>query len=344
MIMFRKVHLSLGGFCLFAVVLSTLFALTPDARADLQWTSTGPGGGGAFETTAVSALGRQEGANEGSVLVASDLGGVYRSIDLGKTWQAIGYPQGLRHTHVDVVAFHPALNSVAFLGAADGVYRSLDCGTKTTDPCTFSRKVAGVISALAVDPMAEGESTTLYAAGLERYCQAGQKVWRSQDMGATWEERSAKGLPANANIMAIRVQPGDPKTLIAISEFGRFAGESKCPQSSPPWGADAPNRAFISFDGGGNFAPLEITTRQPSLLQSDAVSSDSWAYIADARFDLADSRKIWVTVTANPAFGGKVWNVDGELWLSTGEAGIGPGIRAAAAFGSGALLPKPGHA
>jgi hypothetical protein len=304
----------------FGPTLAALLALAAPALAALSWTSTGPGGGGAMESTSVSTVGRVAGATTGSVIVPSDLGGAYRSTDLGASWSAIGLNKGLQSTHVDSVAFHPSIDGTVFLGVDDGVYVSTNCATSPVGACTFTKKVVGNITAVATASSGTAAATTVYAAGLASYCQPGQKIWQSTNNGTTWTAKAAAGLPSNANIMAIRVRPGNPNTIIAISELGRFAGPGSCGAS---WAADPPNRAYISTDGGANFTALFIPSSLAALQQSDVVSGGPWAYVEDAKFDLVNNAKIWLTVTANPNLGGAYWEVNGELWMSSGSTGVG---------------------
>ena len=69
-----------------------------DSRAHAgPWVGASPGAGGAF--TAIGA------GPSGIILCGSDLGGAYRSLDRGLSWEAIGPSRGLNAVHVSAVAF-----------------------------------------------------------------------------------------------------------------------------------------------------------------------------------------------------------------------------------------------
>ena len=271
----------------------------------------------------------------GSVVVGSDLGGAYRSTDAGVTWSAIGVNKGLNSTHVDAVVHHPSLDGTVFLGTDNGIYRSTNCTTSPVGACTFTHApLSRLITALGIASSGTASSTTVYAAGIDQWCDAGPHIWRSTDNGGTWTERTATGLPSNANIMAIRVQPGNPNVIVAISAASRFTA---CGAGSN-FPTQAPNRAFISTNGGASFTPLVIPSNVPHLQQTDAVSGGSWVYIEDVKFDKVHPAKLWATVTANPA-NPNPWTIDGELWMSSGSAGVGQAFQRQSTAQTGQLWP-----
>lgn len=303
------------------LVLCALFSAC-SSQAALKWQSTGPGGGGAFASPAASALKLQSRGRDGSIFVASDLSGVYRSVDDGETWSMISPRNGLLSTHVDAIAPHPDDDATMILAAENGLYVSHDCASTAAAPCRFERRIEAFLSSAVWARAADGHATRAYAAGLERACQAGPRLWRSDDNAATWSVAAALGLPANANIMAIRPQPGNPQVLVVISSGDRFAGPSPC--GSEAWPVLAPNRAFLSQDGGESFVPLTIPTTISNLQQSDGISLGPWAYVEDVAFDAATPSRIWATVTANPQVAGdKTHDTNGELWMSDGRQGLG---------------------
>jgi len=318
-----------------ALVLLATVLLPGTGHAQLSWASSGPGGGGAFASPSVGA--------GGSVIIGSDLAGAYRaSIFYGEyVWSPIGVANGLLSTHVDAVVHHPSLDGTVFLGTDNGIYRSTDCeaGLAASDfimppgPCTFTHTpLSALVTALGIVSSGTASSTTVYAAGINGWCNAGPHIWRSTDNGVTWTERTATGLPSNANIMAIRVQPGNASVIIAISAASRFTG------CEPNFTTQAPNRAFISTNGGTSFTPLVIPPSNNQLEQADAVSSGSWAYIEDVKFDKANTSKLWATVTANPS-NANHWAIDGELWMSSGSAGVGQNFQKQSTGHTGQLWP-----
>ena len=275
------------------------------------------------------------------MIIGSDLAGAYRNsiINGEQVWSPIGVANGLRSTHVDAVVHHPSLDGTVFLGTDNGIYRSTDCEKTTVagevvfpgGPCTFTHTpLSALVTALGIASSGTASSTTVYAAGINGWCNAGPRIWRSTDTGVTWTARNGNGLPSNANIMAIRVQPGNANVIIAISAASRFTG------CEPNFKTQAPNRAFISTNGGNFFTPLAISSNDGRLQQTDGVSS--WAYIEDVKFDKVNPAKLWATVTANPS-NASYWDIDGELWMSSGSAGVAQDFQKQSTGHTGQLWP-----
>lgn len=304
-----------------ALILLATILLPGTADAELSWRSSGPGGGGALASPSVSV--------GGSVIIGSDLAGAYRSTDGGASWSALSVNNGLHSTHIDAVVHHPSMDGTVFLGADNGIYRSTNCTTSPAGACTFTHTpLSALVTALGIASSGAASPTTVYAAGINGWCRAGPHIWRSTDNGVTWSERKADGLPANANIMAIRVQPGHPDVIVAISAASRFTG------CSPNFTTQAPNRAFLSTNGGGTFTPLIVPSQASHLQQTDGAS----AYVEDVKFDQADSGKLWATVTPNPSHANH-WMMDGELWMSTGSSGVGRAFQLQSTGRTGQLWP-----
>ncbi len=290
----------------------TLFLLlASDVHAEgLVWHSTGPGGGGAFASASQSKWGQ--------VLVASDLSGAYRSVDGGLHWQILGADHGLKTTHVDATGFSSRVAEVAFLGAEDGLYVSTNCGARAEAPCIFQRQFEGYVTAIAAGG-GDAKGELIYAAGLSGFCAQGPRIWVSANSGTVFKAAAARGLPLDANVVALRVKPGDPQTLIAISSPERAATPRDC--GADRWPNPSPRRAFISTNGGDDFVALDVPASTDILKQSDSATGASWATIEDVKFDLAKPNRIWLTVLPDVAIGSaEARENDGELWMSDGPS------------------------
>ncbi len=309
-----------------ALLLLLVVNQAPSALATLSWESSGPGGGGALASPSMS--------KKGSIIVGADLGGAYRSTNGGALWSAIGTNHGLMSTHVDATAFHPTIDGILFLGTPNGIYKSTNCDTSPAGPCTFSRTAeSGFTTAIAVADIGGSASTTVYAVQLQSWCQAGIQLLKSTDTGGSWVQMSASGLPPDVGIMAIRIQPGFPNNIVAISANSRYT--TGCgPTSTFPNGA--PNRAFLSTDGGASFTPLNIPTANTFNQQTE--NGITWAYIEDVKFDKKYKNKLWATVTTNPSVPG-FWVYNGELWMSSGTAGLGNAFTLQSNSQTGQLWP-----
>lgn len=89
-------------------------ALTAPVSAQV-WSKASPGGGRAFLTADVAA--------DGTVLVGSDLSGLYRFTGTG-SWTRIGRKDGLDATSVEVVRWKPGQSSIALAGTRNGLFRT----------------------------------------------------------------------------------------------------------------------------------------------------------------------------------------------------------------------------
>ena len=128
-----------------------LVASARTAQAGINvWTSDGPpGGGGSILAVVID-------PNECRTVYAGTAnGGVFKSIDSGRTWSAVNV--GLTHPALVLsLAIDPTTSSTLYAGTRSGVFKSADGGG------TWTAATAGPenVYALAVDPNAP---TTLYA-------------------------------------------------------------------------------------------------------------------------------------------------------------------------------------
>src|SRR5205814_5351892 len=139
--------------------------LAPRAPAHAAaWSNVNPGGGGAFTCVAASP--------NGTILVGSDIGGVYRSSDHGASWENIGYLNGgLEKCYVASAAFDPNYGSIVYLGTDGGLYLSTSGGKN------FSVKFDdGFWSALAVAP---SNGNIVYAARQSSYNTLDPQIYKS---------------------------------------------------------------------------------------------------------------------------------------------------------------------
>lgn len=187
----------------FIIIVASLFALTtqPASTSGFLWESTNPGGGGAFNHVAVSP--------SGIVVVGSDLGGAYRSLDRGQTWNAIGARQGLYSTHVSSVGFDK--HNTLYLGTDDGLYRSGDQGS------SFQAVLGdGYIPAIAVDGQIG------YAAYHSAWNSADATIHKTTNGGYNWSQVSVD-LPSNLALVKLVLHPSNPNIIYALAGESRFA-------------------------------------------------------------------------------------------------------------------------
>ncbi len=190
-----------------------------------QWRNIGPGGGGWYPTLAVS-------PHDSQVIYAGcDVGGFYRSLDAGRTWQI--HNQGLRDYYVEVIAPHPREAKVIFVGTEGGIHRSIDGGETwqlLTDgfPPRQRWSFSAPISAIAFDP---ADANIVYAGiGRPRWNKDGRgTIYRSVDGGSHWaiaNSAADNGMDAKAIIRDIAVHP-KTGALFAATDRGLYRSDDR---------------------------------------------------------------------------------------------------------------------
>jgi hypothetical protein len=169
------------------------------------WTNANPGAGGAF--VAIGA------GPTGIILCGSDLGGAYRSLDHGQSWDAIGPSRGMDVAHVSAVGFDPSDAKTCYLGTEHGVFRSTDSGQtwqlKTGD--SYIAAIQGSPSSPAI----------VYVAYHPSYNSTTSGLYKSGDHGATWSTLTTN-LPTGLRITKLVVNPTDSNTLYLVSSPDMF--------------------------------------------------------------------------------------------------------------------------
>ena len=150
-------------------------------------------------------------AGTGETFIRSNIShgnGIYKSIDAGKTWRHMGLDATGR---IGRIVIHPTNPDIVFAAAmghsygpqqARGVFRTTD-GGETWEHILFVDEHTGA-SDIVMDP---NNPRILFAGMWQLVIQTwgresggpGSGLWTSRDGGATWEELTGAGLPANAD-------------------------------------------------------------------------------------------------------------------------------------------------
>jgi photosystem II stability/assembly factor-like uncharacterized protein len=174
--------------------------------------------------------------------VSEGLGGIWRSVDAGRTWQNLGLKDARHIVRIVVHPRDPNTVWVAALGHAfgpnetRGVYKTTD-GGKNWKRVLFVNNQTG-----AVDLVMEPGNPSVFYAGTWRVIRTpyslesggeGSGLWKSTDGGETWMNISSKkGLPKGTwGIVGVDVSASNPEKVYAQVE-------------------NANGGMFVSSDGG----------------------------------------------------------------------------------------------
>ena len=171
------------------LALAGLLASSASAGVD-EWTHYGPSGGDAYSLVI-------DPSNPDTLYVGMDDGGVYKSTDGGDHWNASSAGLGAQ-TSIIGLAIDPQ-NPMTLI--ANGIFRTTDGGEhwqtiENTDvywPVVFDPQTSGIV----------------YARGL-----GASSLLRSTDNGMIWAAADS-GLPEDAEVVALAVDPQTPSTLYA---------------------------------------------------------------------------------------------------------------------------------
>src|SRR5205814_2235389 len=176
----------------------------------LRWRNVGPYRGG--RTHAVCGV-----PSEPNVFYMAPVnGGVFKSIDYGRTWQPIFDDQPT--ASIGAIAVAPSNPNIIYVGSGeglhrpdlsvgDGIYKSIDAGKTWTH---LGLRDGEQIPALAIDPR---DPDRLFAAVLGHPYGPNEErgIFRSTDGGQTWQKALYKGPSAGGSDVA--VDPSNPDVV-----------------------------------------------------------------------------------------------------------------------------------
>ncbi len=219
----------------------------------------GPGGGGAMYVPSIS-------PHDPNVLfVACDMGGVYRSLDGGRSWTMIDKRQ-LREATGCPVLFHPREARTVYAAGDGWVKTSTDAGLTWTILSPGQPWGSAAVTALALD---EDDAQLMFAG-------TANAAYRSTDGGRTWT--ACPGI--SGRVAGFGVDPTTPpgrRIVLAASSAGIF----RSGDSGSTWqasGAGLPFRDVRAFAAGGTAAAGKFIAYciLPSRSVSGALAGGVW--------------------------------------------------------------------
>ncbi len=213
------------------------------AFSDVTWSTRGPGGGGWLSAITVVP------DEVGTIYLACDVGGIYKSTDHGSTWEIKN--SGLTIYYVQDIAYDPQTTTTLYAGTRGGIFKSTDGGDHWVSkrngfPAEEDFFFSAPISDMVVDSLHPG---TVYAgvgvprAGYEldsyHWETAGVKgaIYKSIDFGENWNLIRHTGIDSTAMIYSLAMDPSsEGNTLYAATSTGVYksinAGETWVLKSS----------------------------------------------------------------------------------------------------------------
>ena len=230
------------------------------ARFTSIWPAANPQSMGALLITSSGTLFAGTGeANPGGGSLTYGGGGIYRSLDVGRTWQLVGLTNSGAIGRLAVDPNNPqhifaaAAGQLYNHGGERGVYKSTDGGSTWTQVLAGDNDTTGAVD-LAIDP---SNPNRVFAAmwdhlrepDLRTYGGVGSGVYRSTDGGSTWQ-RLTNGLPASSATIGrigIALAASNPQRLYAIvnQTNGLFQGFYKSDNGGDSW-TKLPNSSTLS--------------------------------------------------------------------------------------------------
>ena len=201
----------------------------------------------------------------GGELVALGAGGLVVSGDAGSTWTAVALPR----VRGAVTALTAAGPDRLLAGTAEGELLQLQRAGGAWTVTGLARPRGGRVAGVAADPARPGIAWAAWStgpAGREGTSEEGGlggRVWRSEDRGATWDDRGV-GLP-QVPVSAVAPDPERPGTVFAATDAGVW------------WSGDD-GTGWRPLGGGLPNAPvLDLAVRGPErLLRAGLLGRGVW--------------------------------------------------------------------
>ncbi len=173
--------------------------------------------------------------NNNIVYVGTDLAGIFKSVDGGKSFRFID--KGLVNLEVQKIVIDPKNTDILYLGTQGGLYKSIDGGEnwvlKENGFIKSGAYLSHPIKAIAIDPknsnilyagygVGPGNSEIYHPYGYELYSLG--YIFKSTDAGGTWQvvNTGTQKIETPTFIMEIAVNPNNSNTLFCTTQKGLY--------------------------------------------------------------------------------------------------------------------------
>ena len=206
-------------------LLSLLLILNTAAFAEdsYPWRLIGPGD--ADQITSLSIL------RDGSVWAGTDIGGVYRSRNRGKSWQPMN--EGMNNLDISTPVVQAGKrDNVLFMGTRGGLYKSEDKGiswrvSRKGLPVYRASQLTNSIGGLAIDPWNDeviylglGYRPSHEGTSTVKRISWSARVYKSVDGGENWE--ASEAFDKNSKVYQLLHSRLQPKTVYAATSTGLY--------------------------------------------------------------------------------------------------------------------------
>ncbi|CAM1344294.1 T9SS type A sorting domain-containing protein [Tenacibaculum amylolyticum] len=219
------------------------------------------------------------GTNTNILYVGAPGGGVWKTVDAGKTWTAYG--DGFPNMGVSDIVIHPTNTNILYLATGDwdgvqnrslGVLKSTDAGeTWNTTGLTFTLGQNNRISKLLIDP---NNPNTIFATTLN-------SIKRSVDGGLNWADVVTEN---SASFNDIQYKVGSNSIIYATTNSGKF---------------------YVSTDNGSNWAVASTPTASGRLDFALTANDSNLILSVDNAGSVrksVDQGSTWTAVSTIPQF------------------------------------------
>lgn len=192
-------------------------------------------------------------------------GDIFKSVDRGKTWQAL---PGMRGKSVRALAIAPSDSNVLAAGALDGVYRSADAGQTWVKISPVDNPELKNFESIAIDPR---NSQVVYAG-------TWHLPWKTDDGGKTWSNIK-NGIIDDSDVFSIIIDDHSPDTVYASACSGIYK-------------SDTAGASFKKVQG------IPFSARRTRKLEQDPIDrSVVYAGTTEGLWRTKDAGKTWARIS-----------------------------------------------